>query len=570
MALGGSTSPDVTQLLASHWSCVGVAEAAPPECGTCSSSLPRVLTDRWRLCCGDVFEGFSASGLLSTKSAVMSRKRKALSFKEKLEILNRVDREPKRKRSDLAKELGLPLSTLCTIVGQRDVILKNVQLFGVNVKQAKTAQHVKLEDILLTWFKEITAAGVNIDGKVLREKADDVALSLGIENFQASGGWVHRFKQRHGLVYKTVCGEGKKVDDSVVSDWMTDTLPALLSEYEARDVFNADEAGLFFNLQPNKSLCFRGEACQGGQNSKQRVTVLFCCNADGSEKLKLTVIGRSQKPRCFKNAGSLPCVYKANKKAWMTGEFFREFLTQLDRKMASKNRKVLLFIDQCSAHPKEVVLPHVKVVFLPANTTSRLQPLDAGIIKNIKHHFKGMLVRRLLAKINRKDEDLQISLLDAVHFLAMSWDRVTADTIANCFRKCGFFSPAMTVSPEPEEPPAIEEWDELGVECSSHDFITVDDDLATCGTRTIEDIVDEMQEELEQQSDSDSEDCGGSEAPPSTSETLHALDVLRRAVSFGAVSEETSAKFYALQKGLLGDIEVKKRQKTITDFFTQK
>ncbi|KAG0417259.1 hypothetical protein HPB47_005760 [Ixodes persulcatus] len=129
----------------------------------------------------------------------------------------------------------------------------------------------------------------------------------------------------------------------------------------------------------------------------------------------------------------------------------------------------------------------------------------------------------------------------------------------------------MTASPEPEEPPAIEEWDQLGVECSSHDFITVDDDLATCGTRTIEYIVDEMKE-LEQQSDSDGEDCGGSEEAPSTSETLHALDVfdvLRRAASLGTVSKETSAKFYALQKGLLGDMEVKKRQKNITDFFTR-
>lgn len=107
------------------------------------------------------------------------------------------------------------------------------------------------------------------------------------------------------------------------------------------------------------------------------------------------------------------------------------------------------------------------------------------------------------------------------------------------------------------------------MECSSHNFITVDDDLATCGTRTIEDIVDEMKEP-EQQSDSDIEDCGGSEEAPSTSETLHALDVLRHAVSLGTVSEETSAKFYALQKGLLGDMEVKKRQKNITDFFTRK
>ncbi|XP_049522088.1 tigger transposable element-derived protein 6-like isoform X1 [Dermacentor silvarum] len=331
----------------------------------------------------------------------MSRKRKALSFKEKIEILKKVDENPKKKRVELAKELGIAPSTLCTIVGQRDVVMKNAQHFGVNVKQAKTATHVKLEEVLLTWFAEVTAAGVNVDGKVLREKADNIALSLGIENFQASGGWLHRFKERHGLVYRVVCGEGKKVDQSAVSDWLN-TLPALISDYAPRDIFNADKAGLFFNLQPERSSCVKGQACQGGQKSKERITVLFCVNADGSEKMQLTVIGKSKQPRCFRLAGRLPCLYEGNKKAWMTAEFFREFLTILDRKMAAKNRKILLFVDQCSAHPKETTFNNVTVRFLPANTTSHLQPLDAGIIRNVKHHFKGLLVRRLLAKIHRK------------------------------------------------------------------------------------------------------------------------------------------------------------------------
>ncbi|KAH8031177.1 hypothetical protein HPB51_013634 [Rhipicephalus microplus] len=40
------------------------------------------------------------------------------------------------------------------------------------------------------------------------------------------------------------------------------TLPELISDYALCDMFNADEAGLFFNLQPEKSLCMKGQACQ--------------------------------------------------------------------------------------------------------------------------------------------------------------------------------------------------------------------------------------------------------------------------------------------------------------------
>lgn len=86
---------------------------------------------------------------------------------------------------------------------------------------------MKLEEVLLMWFREVTAAGVNLDSKAVHEKADSIALSLGIDHFQASGGWLHCFKEWHGLVYKAVSGKGKKVDESQVSDWLN-TLPALI------------------------------------------------------------------------------------------------------------------------------------------------------------------------------------------------------------------------------------------------------------------------------------------------------------------------------------------------------
>lgn len=113
----------------------------------------------------------------------MSRKHKALTLKEKLDILSKVDENPRKKRVDLARELGLPVSTLNTIVGKQEVIQK-IQVFSAGVKQTRGAQHGKMEQILLAWFKEVRAAGVNIDGTVVREKADEIALSLGIDDFK--------------------------------------------------------------------------------------------------------------------------------------------------------------------------------------------------------------------------------------------------------------------------------------------------------------------------------------------------------------------------------------------------
>jgi hypothetical protein len=63
------------------------------------------------------------------------------------------------------------------------------------------------------------------------------------------------------------------------------------------------------------------------------MTVLVGANMDGSEKLPLLVIGKSGKPRCFKNVKNLPCKNRSNKTAWMTSDLFDEYLKALDAKM---------------------------------------------------------------------------------------------------------------------------------------------------------------------------------------------------------------------------------------------
>ena len=64
--------------------------------------------------------------------------------------------------------------------------------------------------------------------------------------------------------------------------------------YEPRDIYNADETGLFFNVFPDRTLAYKGESCHGGKISKDRLTVLLRVNTDGSDKKVPIVIGKSQ------------------------------------------------------------------------------------------------------------------------------------------------------------------------------------------------------------------------------------------------------------------------------------
>ena len=70
--------------------------------------------------------------------------------------------------------------------------------------------------------------------------------------------------------------------------------------------------------------------------------------------------------------------------------------------MKLENRNVLLFLDSALVHPENLVgkYSNIKIVFLPENTTSRLQPLDAWIIKNYKVKCRKKLLHHVIARIS--------------------------------------------------------------------------------------------------------------------------------------------------------------------------
>lgn len=113
------------------------------------------------------------------------------------------------------------------------------------------------------------------------------------------------------------------------------------------------------------------------------------------EKEKPLVIGKAAKPRAFKyiNANDLPVTWRWNKKAWMNSELMAEWLMQLDRMMIRENRKFLLFLDNACSHPRDIQLQNIKLICLPPNCTSVVQPLDQGIIKSFKTLYRTFIVK---------------------------------------------------------------------------------------------------------------------------------------------------------------------------------
>ncbi|KAL7295851.1 hypothetical protein TKK_0010896 [Trichogramma kaykai] len=98
-----------------------------------------------------------------------------------------------------------------------------------------------------------------------------------------------------------------------VAAWMT-SLDPILKEYEPRNIFNADETGLFYKCLPSKTYDFKGQPCFDGRHRKERVLILMDANMDGSEKLPLLMIGKTADPQFFRIVKVKLMEYTSNKK----------------------------------------------------------------------------------------------------------------------------------------------------------------------------------------------------------------------------------------------------------------
>ena len=132
------------------------------------------------------------------------------------------------------------------------------------------------------------------------------------------------------------------------------------------------------------------------------------------EKLPMSVIGKSVKPRCFKHVKSLPCRYRAQPESWMSSFLFDEWVKELDRKFEKENCKIVLIADHCPAHPIVDGLKAIELVFLPQNTTSKTQPMDQGAIRSLKAKYCRKIIKRLFRAVDMKKKPPQTSVLDAM------------------------------------------------------------------------------------------------------------------------------------------------------------
>ncbi|KAL4107458.1 hypothetical protein QTP88_017800 [Uroleucon formosanum] len=213
----------------------------------------------------------------------------------------------------------------------------------------------------------------------------------------------------------------------------------------------------------------------------------------------------------------------------MTQEIFCQWLIKWDNEL---DRKIVLLVDNCTAHNVNLNLKNIKLVFLPANTTSLIQPCNQGIIRKLKAYYRLKMRKRVITLVDEtstlKANDLskKINILEALHFVNEAWNNISDATIQNCFRHGGF------VKTEEEE-----EEDDHSKDLADktyEDWMDIDRDLQTSEEysedQICQSIINEITNNNDEENDESDEEVDVVVKPPSNKEVLKALNMIRRAV----------------------------------------
>ena len=181
--------------------------------------------------------------------ATQKRKRICVSLHDKLSALQRLDSG--ESVAKVSADIGVGITTVKDWKKNR----KELEAYSMTVETEKALKNRKMlkkpklelvDDALWVWFCQERRKGTPLSGPIVKEKALKLYEKLGgdSESFNASEGWLHRWKLRHGIRHVIIAGEKLSSDGNAAIDFVQ-KFKQLVTEHDlvADQVYNIDETG---------------------------------------------------------------------------------------------------------------------------------------------------------------------------------------------------------------------------------------------------------------------------------------------------------------------------------------
>ena len=125
--------------------------------------------------------------------ATLKRSHNETSMKNKYDALKELEKGVPQK--EVALRFGVQKSTLSTWKRNKTKI-EEAYHAGLGNKRMRPEKYEDLNKALMKWFLNCRSENIPLNGVLLKEKAIAFATELKIENFQASDGWLEKWKKR--------------------------------------------------------------------------------------------------------------------------------------------------------------------------------------------------------------------------------------------------------------------------------------------------------------------------------------------------------------------------------------
>ena len=128
---------------------------------------------------------------------------KSLHKEQNLELIYKalLELEKGKTNKEVAQLFGVPANTLSTWKKNKDKIFQAFQQGSATMKRVKIDTYDQVNEAVLKWVKSLRSENVPVNGVLIKEKALYFAKELTFENFQASDGWLDKWKKRLGLIF---------------------------------------------------------------------------------------------------------------------------------------------------------------------------------------------------------------------------------------------------------------------------------------------------------------------------------------------------------------------------------
>ena len=174
--------------------------------------------------------------------------RHELTLAEKVQLID--DSEKKTSYRVLADKYKISIGSVSNIIKRKAEYMESFEQNDSSTKKRnlRSENSQRVDQLVYEWFVLQRSKNIPITGPLLQERARQIRQQLGgpaVEDFKASNGWLEKFRSRHNIKHRVLCGESAGVDPVTVDDWK-ERLPSILQKYDPNDIYNADESGLFF------------------------------------------------------------------------------------------------------------------------------------------------------------------------------------------------------------------------------------------------------------------------------------------------------------------------------------